>query len=203
MNVGILIFDGVQLTDFTGPYDVFNAARSGPAGEPGSEAFFTVFTLAPTREVRSSGGLAITADYSLDEHPPIELLLVPGGQGTRREENNPALVDWIRDASQTAMIAATVCTGARLMANTGLWDGLKATTHWASIEFLRNTFPAVEVIEGVRYVDSGKYVSSAGVTAGFDLALHLVERLHGREVAARAARLLEYDYWEGNKAASG
>ena len=85
------------------------------------------------------------------------------------------------------------------MAKTGLWDGIKATTHWASIDFMRQTFPAIEVIENVRYVDSGKYVSSAGVTAGFDMALHLVERLHGRDVAARAARLLEYDYWEGNK----
>jgi transcriptional regulator GlxA family with amidase domain len=188
VNVGILLFDDVQLTDFTGPYDVFIFARNAK-GEPA----FRVFTLAASPEVRCNGGIIVRPDFSLDDHPPIELLLVPGGRGVRSEENNPALIDWIRDTADTSTLAATVCTGARLMAKTGLWDGLQATTHWNSIEFLRSTFPAVDVLEEVRYVDAGKYLSSAGVTAGIDLALYIVERLHGAEEAARVARGLEYE----------
>lgn len=200
MNVGILLFDEVQVTDFTGPFDVFTAAR--PVGSARDAApLFNVFTLATTPEVRCAGGLVVKTDYRLDNHPPIELLVLPGGQGTRREENNPAMIDWVRRTAEAdaTQIAATVCTGARLMAKTGLWDGLRVTTHWNSIDYLREAYPAIDVAEGVRYVDSGKYVSSAGITAGIDLALHLVERLHGYDVAHQAARLLEYDYWEGFK----
>jgi transcriptional regulator GlxA family with amidase domain len=200
MNVGILLFDDVQVTDFTGPYDVFMVAGRSPGStEP---PLFDSFTLSSEAEVTCAGGLRVRTDYRLGDHPPIELLVVPGGSGTRREENNPHLIDWVKARAEGSQIAATVCTGARLMAKTGLWDGLRATTHWNSIEYLRTTFPAIEVVEGVRYVDAGKYVSSAGITAGIDLSLHLVERLHGYEVARRAARALEYDYWEGFNRAS-
>lgn len=188
MRTGILLFDGVQLTDFTGPYDVFVIARNGQ-GEPA----FEVFTLASTPEVHCNGGLVVRPDFTLDDHPPIELLLVPGGRGVRSEENNASLIDWIRDAANTSTLAATVCTGARLMARTGLWDGLQATTHWNSIEYLRTTFPAVQVLEDVRYIDAGKYLSSAGITAGIDLALYIVSRLHGPDEAARVARGMEYE----------
>jgi transcriptional regulator GlxA family with amidase domain len=194
MNVGILLFDDVQVTDFTGPFDVFLvASRVGQDAEPR----FNIFTLAAATEVRCAGGLVVKVDHGLNEHPPIDLLVVPGGNGTRREENNADLIDWIKTTAEATEITASVCTGARLMAKTGLWNGLEVTTHWNSIEYLRDTFPTLIVVEGVRYVDAGKFVSSAGITAGFDLALHLVERLHGIEHANLTARLLEYDYWEG------
>jgi transcriptional regulator GlxA family with amidase domain len=194
MNVGILLFDDVQVTDFTGPFDVFLvASRVGQDSEPR----FDIFTLAAAPEVRCAGGLVVKVDHSLNEHPLIDLLVVPGGNATRREENNADLIDWIKTTAEATEITASVCTGARLMAKTGLWDGLEVTTHWNSIEYLRDTFPTLVVVEGVRYVDAGKFVSSAGITAGFDLALHLVERLHGLEHANLTARLLEYDYWEG------
>jgi transcriptional regulator GlxA family with amidase domain len=196
MNVGILLFDDVQLTDFTGPLDVFLAA-SRVAQQPDAGPRFNIFTLASPSEVRCDGGLIVKIDNRLDDHPPIDLLVVPGGSGTRREENNPDLINWIRKAAEATMITASVCTGARLMAKTGLWDGLEVTTHWNSIEYLRNTFPALTVVEGVRYVDAGKFVSSAGITAGIDMALHLIERLRGMEHANLTARYLEYDYWEG------
>ena len=196
MNVGILLFDDVQVTDFTGPLDVFLVA-SRVGQEPGAEPRHNVFTLAVSAQVSCAGGLVVNIDHGLDGHPPIDLLVVPGGTGTRREENNTALIDWIRTTAEATEITASVCTGARLMAKTGLWDGLEVTTHWNSIEFLRDTYPALNVMEGVRYVDAGKFVSSAGITAGIDMALHLVERLHGLEHANLTARLLEYDYWEG------
>ena len=198
MNTGILLFDGVQVTDFTGPYDVFNAARPPGSMPATSQSLFNVFTLGASPEVVCSGGLRVLPDYSLEDHPAIELLVVPGGAGTRREESNEALIGWIRAAAQAAALATTVCTGARLLAKTGLLEGERATTHWASIGYLRDTYPGIEVAEGVRYVESGKYVLSAGITAGIDMALYVVEKLHGHDVAEQAARLLEYDYWEGS-----
>lgn len=202
MSVGILLFDNVTVTDFTGPYDVFRAAR--PLGVPASEPqpLFTLFTVAEQEVVRCNGGLRVLADYRLDEHPPIELLVVPGGFGTRREVNNARLIAWLDRTAQGATLVTSVCTGALLLAKAGLLAGRPATTHWASIDLLRQVAPAVEVRTNVRYVDAGPVVSSAGVSAGIDMALHVVERLHGPAVARQTARQLEYDYWEGFRGAS-
>lgn len=199
MRVGILLFDDVTVTDFTGPYDVFRAAR--PLGVPASEPrpLFALFTVAEHEVVQCNGGLRVLADYRLDDHPPIDLLLVPGGFGTRREVNNGRLIDWIGRVAQQAQLTTSVCTGALLLAKAGLLDGRPATTHWASIDLLRRIAPEVEVRSGVRYVDAGPVVSSAGVSAGIDMALHVVERLHGSAVAAQTARQLEYDFWEGSR----
>jgi transcriptional regulator GlxA family with amidase domain len=202
MSVGILLFDDVTVTDFTGPYDVFRAAR--PLGVPASEPrpLFTIFTVAEQDVVRCNGGLRVLADYRLGEHPPIELLVVPGGFGTRREMDNPRLIAWIDRTARAAKLATSVCTGALLLAKAGLFDGRPATTHWASVDLLRNVAPAVDVRTNVRYVDAGPVVSSAGVSAGIDMALHVVERLHGPDVARQTARQLEYDSWEGFRSAS-
>lgn len=202
MNVGMLLFDDVTVTDFTGPYDVFRAAR--PLGVPASEPrpLFSVFTVGEWETVRCNGGLRVLTDHRLDDHPPIEILVVPGGWGTRREVNNAQLVAWIERTARAAQLATSVCTGALLMAQTGLLDGLRATTHWASLDWLRSACPNVQVVSGVRFVDAGKFVSSAGVSAGLDMALHVVERLHGAAVAAQTARQLEYDYWERARSAT-
>jgi transcriptional regulator GlxA family with amidase domain len=180
---------------------VFTLTR--PAGfHPGNAPpVFDIFTVAEHEIVHVDGGQRVLTDYRLNDHPVIDLLVVPGGPGTRRESDHVAMIEWLRGTAASAAIVATVCTGARLMARTGQWDGVPVTTHWNSRDYLRETFPATEVVEGVRYVDAGKFVSSAGVTAGIDLALHLVERLHGHEAAAQTARILEYDYWEGFAAA--
>ena len=200
-NVGILLFDGVQVTDFTGPYDVFTWAR--PTGTPNpAEAppLFRAFTVAERESVSCDGGLRVQSDHRLDGHPPLDLLVVPGGLGVFPLREHAAVMDWIRRTAEAVPLATSVCIGALLMAGTGLWDGIRATTHSMFLDELRRASPRTEVVEGVRYVDAGKFLSSAGVTAGIDMALHAVERLHGRDVAAQTARILEYDYWEGFRA---
>ncbi len=194
MNIGILIFDDVEVLDFCGPFEVFSmAAKIG--GATGEEPPFTVFTLAERangQPIRCAGGLLAQPHYSLDDHPPIDLLIVPGGWGTRREIDNPRLIEWIRAQAATAQLTTSVCTGAFLLGRAGLLEGHKVTTHWGSIERLRTSLPGAAVLENIRYVDEGKIVTSAGVSAGIDMALHLVARLQGDELARRTARQMEY-----------
>lgn len=198
IRVGILLFGDVTALDFCGPYEVFRATR--PLGVPTTEPAcpFEVFTVAPKEgPVRCQGGLRVQPDYRLDNHPPIDVLVVPGGWGTRREVDNPSLIDWIRRVAQGASLVTSVCTGAFLLAQAGLLDGKKVTTHWASLERMRESFPQTEVLSGVRFVDQGQVVTSAGVSAGLDMALHIVRRLFGPEVARQTARQLEYHWQEG------
>jgi transcriptional regulator GlxA family with amidase domain len=192
-TVGILIFPDVELLDFAGPYEAFTAANYGGSGE----TWFDVFTVAEQPgELRARAGLRVTPDHTFDSAPPIDILVVPGGQGTRREVNNPKLVEWIAAVSGASELTTSVCTGAFLLAEAGvLAEGSQATTHWASVERMQTTYPSVAVRQGVRFVDDGAVVSSAGVSAGIDMSLYVIERLCGRDVAAGSARLMEYEYW--------
>jgi len=197
-NVGILLYDGVQVTDFTGPYDVFVLAR--PAGMPNpmeAPPLFQVFTIAEQEAISCEGGLRVLSDYRLEGHPPVEVLVVPGGLGVFSVRENATIMAWIRQTTETAQLATSVCLGALLMGELGLFDGMPATTHWMFLDELQRISPHAEVRAGVRYVDAGKLLSSAGISAGTDMALHALERLHGPEVAVQTARILEYDYWDG------
>ncbi len=194
MNIGILIFDDVEVLDFCGPFEVFSVAAKC-VQEAGGESPFTVFTLAERADgqpVRCVGGLLVQPHYSLDNHPPIDLLVVPGGWGTRREVDNARLIDWIRAQATRAQLTTSVCTGAFLLGRAGLLEGRKVTTHWASIERLRASLPSATVLEHIRYVDEGAIVTSAGISAGIDMALHLVARLQGDDLARQTARRMEY-----------
>jgi transcriptional regulator GlxA family with amidase domain len=194
MNIGILIFDDVEVLDFCGPFEVFSVAAQC-AQDAGKEAPFTVFTLAERADgqtVRCIGGLRVQPEYSLDTHPPIDLLVVPGGRGTRREVDNARLIDWIRAQAASAQLTTSVCTGAFLLGRAGLLEGHTVTTHWGSIERLRASQPGVTVLENIRYVDEGTIVTSAGISAGIDMALHLVARLTGDDLARQTARRMEY-----------
>jgi transcriptional regulator GlxA family with amidase domain len=191
-SVGILIFPEVELLDFCGPHEAFTAVNYG--GSP----LFTVFTVAERPgELKTRNGLRVTPDYTFDDVPPIDILVVPGGQGTRREIDNPRLIEWIASVGRDAELTTSVCTGSFLIAKAGaLPGGSRATTHWGSIQRMREMFPGVEVLENVRFVDDGAVITSAGVSAGIDMSLHVIERLSGREAAAGSARLMEYDYWQ-------
>ena len=192
-NVGILIFDGVELLDFCGPYEAFTAVA-----RYGDEKPFNTFTVAEQDgPVASAAGTRFLPDYTFATAPAIDILVVPGGMGTRREIDNPVVINWIRAVAGEAELTTSVCTGSFLIARAGtLGDGSKATTHWGSIERMREMFPGVEVLENVRFVDDGIVVSSAGVSAGIDMSLHVIERLAGVEAAESSARLMEYDYWK-------
>lgn len=198
MNVGILIFDEVELLDMAGPYEVFTTAarvhgRSQPAGTP---LLFNVFTLARSAApVQARAGLRLQPDCTLDDHPPLDCAIVPGGV-VDAEVGQAALMDWIAAQARSARLLGSVCTGALLLAQAGVLDGLEATTHWEDVEALRALRPGLRVLEGRRWVDAGRIVSSAGISAGIDMSLHLVERLQGRELALRTARQMEFDWTE-------
>lgn len=196
MNIGILVFDEMELLDMAGPYEVFTTAarvhaRSQPAG---AAPLFTVTTLASsTAPVRARAGLRVQPDCTLANHPPLRCAIVPGGV-VDGELHRPELLAWITAQRRKATVLASVCTGALLLAQAGVLDGLAATTHWEDLDALRTLRLGVQVREDVRWVDEGAVVTSAGISAGMDMCLHLVQRLHSRELALRAARQMDYDW---------
>jgi transcriptional regulator GlxA family with amidase domain len=189
-NLAILIFDDVEVLDFCGPFEVFTLADRFT--EP---LAFHVFTLAEKPgPVLTRGRLSVNPHHRLADCPRPDLLLVPGGQGTRREMHNPALIDWIRQSSEKAELVLSVCTGALLLAQAGLLDGLAATTHHGAIDLLRQTAPKTAIHADRRFVDNGRVVCTAGIAAGIDMSLHVVGRLLWREVAEKTARQMEYPW---------
>jgi transcriptional regulator GlxA family with amidase domain len=197
-RVGILIFDNVEILDFAGPFEVFSRTRMvpGPESRRSEEsAPFQVFTVAKSREpITATGGLVVTPTYGFEDAPPIDLLVVPGGFGTRPLLQDEETLDWIRRTAAEARRVTSVCTGALLLGKIGLLDGKRATTHWAALDLLESVAPAATVDRVQRVIDAGdgKLVTSAGVASGIDMAFHLVEALCGREVADETARYIEY-----------
>ena len=189
-KVAILIFDDVEVLDFAGPFEVF-----GIAGERSGVRHFEVFTVAESRApVAARNGLSVNPTYAVDDCPAPDIIVVPGGIGSRRAMRNPALLDWVRRASGLAELTLSVCTGALVLGAAGLLDGLRATTHHTAIDLLREMAPRASVVEGERFVDNGRVIAAAGVSAGIDMALHVVERLLGTDVARETARQMEYEY---------
>jgi transcriptional regulator GlxA family with amidase domain len=196
-TLAILLFDDVEVLDFCGPFEVFSVA-SRFTDPPG----FDVVTVAEkSRPVVTHGGLSVNSHHQLADCPQPDVLLVPGGQGTRKEMHNAVLIDWIRKASDRAELVLSVCTGALLLAKAGLLDGLETTTHHGAIDLLCETAPKTIVHADRRFVDNGRVVCSAGIAAGIDMSLYLVDRLFGREVAERTAKQMEYP-WDGKTGCS-
>lgn len=194
-TVGIYIFDKVEVLDFAGPFEVFStASRVRLRQQPDAAAPFDVFTIAENiRPVRARGGLLVLPKYDLADHPPIDVLIVPGGI-VSDELQRESVVRWIAQCARSASITASVCTGAFLLGKAGLLDGKSATTHWEDISEMRSMFPQIDVKADARWVDTETIVSSAGISAGIDMSLHLVERLEGKELAVGTARQMEFDW---------
>jgi putative intracellular protease/amidase/putative methionine-R-sulfoxide reductase with GAF domain len=191
-TVGILAFDDVEVLDLCGPFEVFCAARPDQEHDDTARLFDVRVVGEELRTMRCRGGLLLTPNATIDTHQPLDILVLPGGPGARRERRNQRLLTWIREQDTTVAILASVCTGIAFLAEAGLLAQRRATTHWRWIEGTRAEYPEVELLSGNRYVDEGHIVTSAGVSAGIDMSLHLVERLHGHDVAAWTARRLEY-----------
>jgi transcriptional regulator GlxA family with amidase domain len=188
-TVAILLFDNVEVLDFAGPFEVFAVAN-----ELRGHTDFKVITVALTRgTVRAVNGLKVLADYTLEDCPAPDVLIVPGGAGTRALLNQPTLLEWLRVKSRHAEIVASVCTGALVLAKVGLLDGLRVTTHHQSLDELRRLAPSAIVDPSQRFHDNGKICTAAGISAGIDLALHLVARLLGPEAADSTAHYMEYE----------
>lgn len=192
-RVGILIFEDVEVLDFCGPFEVFSITTGeGQATDDGH--LYDVRIIAETTAiVHCRNGLLVQPHHSIDDHPDLDIVVVPGGRGTRREISNPRILEWIKAQHERVDLMTSVCTGAFLLAANGLLDGKAATTHWASIEWMRGAFPAVNIRDDQRFMDEGRIITSAGVSAGIDMALHVVERMHGPDVARQSARHMEYD----------
>ena len=198
-NAGILLFADVEVLDFAGPYEVLSRARTEPGVESRRDettAPFRVFTVARHRKpLATVGGLVVTPHYTFDDHPAIDLLLVPGGPGTRVLLDDAPTLDWIRRVADGARLTASVCTGALLLARAGLLDGRRATTHHAALDLLGTLGRDLVVVRDARIVDD-TVLTSAGVAAGIDLAFEIVTRICGRAVAAETAAYIEYP-WAG------
>ncbi|AKE17233.1 MULTISPECIES: DJ-1/PfpI family protein [Bacillus] len=188
-SVGIFLFNEVEVLDFAGPFEVFSVT------EVNEEKTFTVYTVSENGEmITARNGLKVQPDYSIENLPPVDILIIPGGLGARKYEmKNEIVIKWIRQQMKEVKLMTSVCTGALLLAKAGLLEGLKATTHWASIEKFKNEFQNVEVIENVKFVDEGHIITSAGISAGINMAFHIVKNLLGVHVAEDTAKRMEYD----------
>jgi transcriptional regulator GlxA family with amidase domain len=196
-RIGILVFDDVEVLDFCGPFEVFSVTRLDEARRREEPSPFEVLLVAERPGVIvASGGLKVTPDVTLADCPPLDVLLVPGGWGTRREITNPVLLAWLGERGRQVPLLASVCTGAMLLGHAGLLDGLRATTHWRSLDWMRDALPRVTVERDRHVVEDGRVLTSAGISAGIDLALRVVARFHGEPIARATARHMEYPYPE-------
>jgi transcriptional regulator GlxA family with amidase domain len=185
-NVAIFAFQGMELLDFAGPGEVFQAA--GPK--------FKVYSVAASTEpIVSQGFVKIVPEYSIHNCPKPDLVVIPGG-ATTATLNNPDVIAWVKQVSGEAELTMSVCTGAFILAKAGLLDGQEATTHWFHLTRLGKAAPNIQVRSNVRFVDAGKIVTTAGVSAGIDGSLHVVDRLLGHNVALRVAKGMEYNWNE-------
>lgn len=192
-TVGILIFDDVEVLDFCGPFEVFSVARAAGEGREDAPLFQALTIAEQMRTVKCVGGLLVQPQATTGDHPLLDILVIPGGFGTRRERLNSALLDWIAAQDERTELTTSVCTGAFLLAERGRLDGRRATTHWSSIDWMRELYPRIEVVTDVRFVDEGRIITSAGISAGIDMSLHIITRLHGEETARWTARRMEYE----------
>lgn len=183
-NVGVFAYEGVEILDFSGPAEVF-----------GSTAGFNTFVVGLTKDpVKSQGFITVTPQYGLDDCPPTDILIFPGG-GSGRLLGNADFIAWVQKRAEKTMFMMSVCTGAHILGKAGLLDGKEATTWHGAIESLQNQNPDTKVLTQTRFVDNGHVITTAGVSAGIDGALHMVARLKGMTTAASTAHYMEYDKW--------
>ena len=194
-TIGIYIYDEIEVLDFAGPFEVFSVANRVHARmEPEAAPLFNVVIIAEQmRPVSARGNLPLQPHAAIDAHPPLDVLLVPGGVVTAELER-ANVTNWIAETAPSTRITASVCTGAFLLAKAGLLHNKKATTHWEDIPDLQSMFPDVDVQKDLRWVDTGHIVTAAGISAGIDMSLHLVARLAGEELATKTARQMEFDW---------
>jgi transcriptional regulator GlxA family with amidase domain len=183
-NIAIVLFENAEELDFVGPWEVFTMLSQV---ERDSCSVYTVSEKGG--EVRCAKGMRVLADHSFQTSPLPDILVIPGGHGTRREIENEAMLSWVKQAAASAEISTSVCTGSFILHAAGLLEGRRATTHWASLDYLRGR--GVDIVEE-RFVDEGNIITAAGVSAGIDMALHVVGRLWSPPIARKVQKAIEY-----------
>lgn len=190
-SVGIFLFNDIELLDFAGPYEVFSVTS-----ELNNYQLFKVFTICSDgAEIKSVNGLRVVPDYTFDNHPPVDILVIPGGVGTRAEVNKQEVLTWINKTCEGAKITMSVCSGARILGALGLLDGLEAVTHHEVIEHLAKIAPNAIIDPGKRFTDNEKIMTAGGISSGIDLSLHIVKKLYGEEIVNKTIRYMEYGDW--------
>jgi transcriptional regulator GlxA family with amidase domain len=189
MNVAIFIYDRVEILDFAGPGEVFAATRVN------DDHPFNVYTVAADdKPILSQGFVTITPQYTIKNCPKPDIIVLPGG-GVLKSVENEEVIQWVKECSESTDVLLSVCTGARLLSKAGLLDNKEATTWYGAIESLREMTPKAIIRENTRFVDNGQIITTAGVSAGIDGALHVVRRMFGEDAALRVAKYMEYDKW--------
>lgn len=190
-QIGLFLFHEVEVLDFAGPFEVFSIAEA----DPGVKGFKVHTVSADGQMITARNGLQVQPEHSFGSLPPIDMLIIPGGYGAEEIEiHKPEVLNWIKSYAAEGVQIASVCTGALLLAEAGLLDGLKATTHWMDLERLEREYPAVDVQSGVKFVDQGWIITSGGISAGIHMSLHLVGRYLGIDAANTTAKRMEYDW---------
>jgi transcriptional regulator GlxA family with amidase domain len=184
-TVAFVLFEGVEELDFVGPWEVFTMAGMVAPGE------VSAFTVAEKSGlVKCAKGLQVVAEHDFESCPKADIVLVPGGNATRKEVDNEAMIAFLARMDGQAEYTTSVCTGALLLERAGVLEGLRATTHWSAIEILKKT--GTETVENARFVDNGRVITSSGVSAGIDMALHVVGKIWGPKVAMTTQKYMEY-----------
>ncbi|HEX6928070.1 MAG TPA: DJ-1/PfpI family protein [Gammaproteobacteria bacterium] len=187
-TVAILVYDGVEVLDFAGPFEVFAVTS-----ELNDDRFFDVrLVAADAAPVTTINGMRVLANSRFEEMPAPDLLVVAGGSGSRQAMHDPLLLDWTRNAARTAEAVLGICSGARILAALGMLDGREATTHHQVFEHVREIAPAATLRGGVRFIDTGRIITTGGISAGIDGSFHLVARLLGVNIAVKSAEYMEY-----------
>lgn len=189
-NAGILLFDNVEVLDFAGPFEVFSVT-----GQRDGDGYFKVFTISENDVVEAVNGLKIMSDYRLDNHPEIDILVVPGGYGARAAIKNDQLLGWVKNISKKSEYTLSVCTGSLILAQAGLLKYLEATTHHTCYDLLEKLDDTL-ILKKERFVDNGNIITAAGVSAGIDASMYLIEKIHGEAVSKETAKYIEYPYYK-------
>ncbi|MFA7238001.1 MAG: DJ-1/PfpI family protein [Phycisphaeraceae bacterium] len=198
-SVGIVLFENVEVLDFCGPFEVFSATRLNEEKRREELSPFAVSLIAQsTGPIVASGDMKVLPDYALDDCPALDVLVVPGGWGTRKEMNNPRLLDWIARRATQIETLTSIRTGALLLGKAGLLNGKHGTTHWRFLDWMRELFPKTHVEKQLHVVKNGNRITSAGISAGIDMALKVVTRYCGELIAHATAKHIEYPYPESN-----
>jgi transcriptional regulator GlxA family with amidase domain len=200
-NLAIFIFDDVEVLDFAGPFEIFSVCglRSG------REKPFNVYTVAEKEIISARNNLLIQSNCLLHNCPKPDIVLIPGGGGmhpdgtpfgSRKEMHNEVLLNWVKEQNKTAELMLSVCTGSLILAKAGLLEGLEATTHWKAVDAMQAAAPNTTLFPEKRWVDNGRIILSAGVSAGIDMSLYVISKLLGKAAADENAQYIQYDYWK-------
>lgn len=200
LTVGILVFDQVEVLDVAGPFEVFTVTRLNKELRQEESSPFRVLLVSENMDqVSAVGGLRFSPDVTQDNCPELDLLIVPGGWGTRTQVKNANLLKWIANKSRRTRLTGSVCTGSSLLGEAGLLEGRQATTHWRTFDFLRRVAPKAYIREDLRVTMDGSIFTSAGISAGIDMALHIVSYLFGTKTGEATSRQMEYPYPQNNQ----